>query len=179
DGYTVYRVGAGHHEAKDGVSALVIGNAFLVRAAQEERPLGAEDDFLQRVQEVLVTHVVLPAPGRQQRRFIDQVLYIRPREPRRRGGNLRQACVLREWNSAGVDVEDRVAAGLMREVNHDAPIEAARPKERFVEHVGLVGRCQDNDTLAAGEAVHFGEDLVQGLLLLARASDRDLPARAT
>src|SRR5262249_558790 len=126
DGYTVYRVGAGHHEAKDGVSTLVIGDAFLVGSAQEERPLGAEDDFLQRVQEVLVTHVVLPAPGRQQRRFIDQVLYIRPREPWRRGGNLRQVCVLRERNGAGMNLENRLAPGLIGEVNHHAPIEAAR-----------------------------------------------------
>src|SRR5262249_4436971 len=82
-------------------------------------------------------------------------------------------------NIAGVDLEDRLAPGLIREVNHHAPIEAAGPQERFVEYIRLIGRCQHDDTLAAGEAIHFGEDLVQGLLLLARATDRHLPARAT
>src|SRR5262249_19760801 len=91
----------------------------------------------------------------------------------------RQVCVFPERNTAGVDLEDRLASGLIREVNHYAPIEAAGPQERFVEYLRLVGRCQHAGALAAGEAILFREELVKGLLLLARATHRHLPARAT
>ena len=77
-----------------------------------------------------------------------------------------------------MDLEDRLATGLVRKVDDDAPVEAPGPQQRLVEHVGLVGRRQHDDALAAGEAVHLGEDLVQRLLLLARAADRHRPARA-
>jgi len=49
---------------------------------------GAEHDLLQCVEKVLLTDLVLVAPGRQQRRFVDQVLQVSPGEPRRRGGQL-------------------------------------------------------------------------------------------
>ena len=45
------------------MAALVIRDALLVGAAQEERPLGSEHDLLEGVQEVLLTDLVLLAPG--------------------------------------------------------------------------------------------------------------------
>jgi len=61
----IHRVGARHHQAQDGVSALVVGDALLVGAAQEEWALGPEHNLLERVQKVLLTDVVLLSPGRQ------------------------------------------------------------------------------------------------------------------
>ena len=101
-----------------------------------------------------------------------------PESPGVVGGELGQIDVVRERNLARVDLEDRLAAGLVGQVDDDAPVEAAGPQQRLVEHVGLVGRGQHDDALAAREAVHLGEDLVQRLLLLARAADRNLSARA-
>jgi len=63
------------------MSAFMVGDALLVGAAQEERALGAEHDFLERIEEVLVTDLILFAASRQQRRFIDQVLQVGSREP--------------------------------------------------------------------------------------------------
>ena len=63
------------------MSTLMVGDALLVRVAQEERALGAEHDFLERIEKVLVTDLILLAAGRQQRRFIDQVLQVSSREP--------------------------------------------------------------------------------------------------
>ena len=54
----------------------MVGDAFLVSPAQKQRPLGAEHYFLKRVEEVLVTDLVLLAPGGQKRRLIDQVLQV-------------------------------------------------------------------------------------------------------
>jgi hypothetical protein len=70
------------------VSTLVVGDTFLVGTGQEKGTLGAEHDLLQCIEEVDVTDLVLLAPGRQQRRLVDQVLQVRPRKPRRRGGKV-------------------------------------------------------------------------------------------
>ena len=59
-----------------------------------------------------------------------------------------------------MDFEDRLTPGLVREVNHDAPVESSGPQERFVEHVRLIRRRQHDDALPAREAVHLGENLV-------------------
>ena len=77
-----------------------------------------------------------------------------------------------------MDLEDRLAARLVREVHHHAPVEAPWPKECLVEHVGLVGGGQHDHALLGREAIHLGEDLVEGLLLLARSPDHRLAAGA-
>ena len=63
DRHAIDRVGARHHQTEDCVAALVIRDALLVGAAQEERPLGSEHDLLEGVQEVLLADLVLLAPG--------------------------------------------------------------------------------------------------------------------
>ncbi len=73
--------------------------------------------------------------------------------------------------------EDRLAPGAVGKVDHHAPVEAPGAQEGAIEDVGLVGGGEEDDPLAAGEAIHLGEDLVERLLLLARPADRHLPAR--
>src|SRR3712207_6770294 len=63
-------------------------------------------------------------------------------------------------------------------MHHHAPVETPGPKESLVEHVGLVGGGKNDHALFAGETVHLGEDLVEGLLLLGRSPDRRLTAAA-
>src|SRR3712207_1538383 len=77
-----------------------------------------------------------------------------------------------------MDLEDRLTAYPVREVHHHAPVKAPGPKKSLVEHVGLVGGGKNDHALLAGETVHLGEDLVEGLLLLARSPDRRLTAAA-
>src|SRR4029453_2787216 len=54
-----------HDEAKDGVTALVVGDSLPLLRTHQQRALGAEHDLLQSIQEVLLAHLVLLAPGRQ------------------------------------------------------------------------------------------------------------------
>ena len=84
-----------------------------------------------------------------------------------------------ERYASGVDLEDRLAAHLVREVHHHAPVKAAGPQECLVEHVGLVGGGKNDHALLGRETVHLGEDLVEGLLLLARSPDSRLTAGAS
>jgi hypothetical protein len=48
-----------------------------------------------------------------------------------------------------VDAQDGEAAGEVGQVHHDAPVEAARPQQRRVEHVGAVRRCNHDDARVA------------------------------
>ena len=122
--------------------------------------------------------LVLPASGRQKRRLVHEVFQIGARKSRRHARDRGEACIIAQRHVSGVDLEDRLATGLVREVHHDAAIEPAGSQQRFVEHVGLIRRRQNDDPRATGEAVHLGEDLVQRLLLLARAANRERAAGA-
>ena len=42
----------------------------------------------------------------------------------------------------------------------DPAVKTARPKERLVQRLRTVGRCQNDNTLAAIKAVHLGQQLV-------------------
>ena len=50
--------------------------------------------------------------------------------------------------------------------HHDLAVEAARAQQRRVEHVGPVGRGDDDDAFVGLEAVHLDQQLVQRLLAL-------------
>ena len=65
------------------------------------------------------------------------------------------------------------AAGAVGGLHGDAAVEAPRPQQRRVEHVGPVGGGEHDDRLGALEAVQLGEDLVERLLaLVVGAGDR-------
>ena len=49
---------------------------------------------------------------------------------------------------------------------HDAAVEAPRPQQGRVENIGAVGGGDDNDPFVGVEAVHFHQQLVQGLFAL-------------
>src|SRR4029453_15950706 len=150
----------------------------LLRTHQE-RALWAEHDLLQGVQEVLLADLVLFATRRQERRLVYQVPQARAREPWCPSREHPQVHVVRERHAPCVHLEDSLAANLVREVDSNAPVEAPGPEKSLVEHVGLVGGGQKDHTLLIGEAVHLGEDLVEGLLLLARSPDSRLAAGAS
>lgn len=65
-----------------------------------------------------------------------------------------------------MDFEDLHAAVDIRAGHHDLTVEAAGTQQRGVEHVGAVGRGDDDDALIGLETVHLDQQLVQRLLAL-------------
>src|SRR6202022_2788125 len=102
----------------------------------------------------------------EERRLVDQVAQVGADEARRGRGDLREVDVGRQRYFAGVDLQDRRAAGFVGRLDHHAAVEAPWPQQRLVQHVRPIRRCQHDHRLAGGEAVHLGQDLVQRLLLL-------------
>ncbi len=70
-----------------------------------------------------------------------------------------------------MDLEDGLPAGQVRQLHRDAAVKAPRPEEGFVQGVRPVGGRQDDNSLFAVEAVHLGQQLVEGLLPLVVAAD--------
>jgi hypothetical protein len=62
--------------------------------------------------------------------------------------------------------EDLLAALDVGARDDDLAVEAARPQKRRVEHVGPVGRGDDDDALVGLEPVHLDQQLVERLLAL-------------
>ena len=115
-------------------------------------------------------HHALAGAGGEQGRLVDDVGEIGTREAGRAASNDAGVDVRADPDLLDVDVQDLLAADDVRVRHHDLAVEAPGAQERRVEHVGAVGRGDQDDTLVGLEAVHLDQELVQGLLALVVAA---------
>jgi hypothetical protein len=66
--------------------------------------------------------------------------------------------------------EDTLSTLDVRAVDHDLAIEATGSEQSRIEHVGTVGRRQEDHSLVRLETVHLHQKLVEGLLALVVAA---------
>ena len=153
------------------MAGLVIGGQPLFLFGHDEgAPLGAHHDLVARILEFLPGDDPLSAPGGEQRRLVDEVHQIRAGEARRSARDHLEVDVGPERNLAHMDPQDLLAADEIGVRDHDLTVEAAGPQQRRVEHVGPVGRGDDDDAFVLLEAVHLDEQLVERLLALVVAA---------
>ena len=69
-----------------------------------------------------------------------------------------------------MNLEDLLAADDVRIRHHDLTVEAAGTQQRGIEHVGAVGRGDQDHAFIGLEAVHLDQQLVQRLLALVIAA---------
>ena len=69
-----------------------------------------------------------------------------------------------------MNAQNRLAALYVGLVHSDLSVKAARAQERGVKDVGAVCRAQDNQAFFVVKAVHFDQQLVEGLLALVVSS---------
>ena len=60
--------------------------------------------------------------------------------------------------------QNLLTASQIRRGDRNLTVETARAQQRWVQDVWAVGRGNQNDALAVAEAIHFHQQLVQGLL---------------
>src|SRR6476646_12219850 len=154
------RVGSGNDEAENGVAAFVICDSLALFGAEHEWSLGAENDLLERVEEVFLMYLVLIATRGEERRFVHEVSQVRAGDAGRHRAELSQIDVWGERHVTRVHFQNGLAAFPIREVHDDTVIEAAGAEERLVEHVRLIRGGEDDDSLTTREAIHLGEELV-------------------
>ena len=78
-----------------------------------------------------------------------------------------------------MNLQDLLAADEVGVRDDDLTVEAAGPQQRRIEHVGPVGRGDDDDAFVLLEAVHLDEQLVERLLALVVAAAKAGAAMAT
>jgi hypothetical protein len=89
-----------------------------------------------------------------------------PRHARRAARDGARIDVGRQRHLLHMDLEDLHAALDVRARHHDLAVEAARAQQCGIEHVGPVGRRDDDDAFVRLEAVHLDQQLVERLLAL-------------
>ncbi len=156
-----------HAVADDRVAGLVIGRVELFLVAHDHRAaLGAHHDFVFRFLEFLHAHDALVRACGKQRRLVDEVREVGAGESGRAARDDGRLDVVVERHLAHVYLEDQLAAANVGQRHDDLAVEAAGPQQRRIQHVGPVGRRDDDDAFVAFEAVHLDQHLVQGLLAL-------------
>ena len=144
----------------------MIGRGSLVLVGDDLFPLGPQDHLVECRIEVGGVDGLLVFAGCQERGLIHEVREIGPAHPHRAAGDLVEIDVGCQGDVPGMDLEDLQTSLLGRQIDRDMTIEPAWPKQGGVEHVGAIGCGQNDHAFAGGEAVHLGQDLIQGLLPL-------------
>lgn len=130
---------------------------LLLLAHQARAALRTGDDAVDGLVERGLVIELLVRAGREQRGLVEHVGEVGAGEARRASRHREQVGVGRERLAAGVDLQDLVTPGEVGGVDLDLTVEAARTQQRGVEHVGTVGRGDEDDAAPDVEAVHLDE----------------------
>ena len=103
-------------------------------------------------------------PGREQRGFVEQVREIGSGHSRRPPRDDVEVDAVGERLVAPVHAQDPLAPLEIGTVDDDLTVEATRPQQRGVEHVGPVRRRDEDHAGAHVESVELDEHLVERLL---------------
>ena len=157
----------------------MIGDATPLRLVEHAAfLLDAGHDAFDGVEEILEGDRDGVATGRDDGGFVHQIGDVRAGEPGREGRDPIAIDVGRKLDLAHVHVEDLPAALLIGAIDQHLAVEATGPQQRRIEDFRTVGGGQQNDPDARVEAVEFGEELIERLLLLVDAAECALHAAA-
>ena len=161
----------GSSDREERVAGLVDGRDLLLLVVDDHRPaLGAHQDLVLGELEVEHPDDLLVVARGVERRLVHQVGQVGAGEAGRAARQHVDVHVVGERDLLGVDGEDALAALHVGTVDDDAAVEAAGTQQRRIEHVGTVGRGDEDDAFVRLEAVHLDEELVQRLLALVVAA---------
>ena len=173
DGDFLDRVGSRQAQGDDGVAQFVVGDdPALFGVDQPVFFLQAGHHALHRLLELGHAHRLFVPPDGQQGGLVDQVGEIGPHHAGGHGGELLHIEVGFGLDAPEVDPQDGLAARLVGAVHQHLAIEAPRPQQRRVQDFGAVGGGHQNDAHVGVEAVHFHQQLVEGLFALVVAGHR-------
>ena len=171
DGDLGHRVGVVHRGGDQRVAALVVrGVAQLLKGHALGLAARAGLDAVDGLVDGAVVDELRAGAGAQQRGLVEHVGQIGAGEARGAHGDHVQVDVRHERLALGVHLEDRLAAFQIRCGHADLAVETAWAQQGRVEHVGAVGRGDDDEVGVVVEAVHLDEQLVQRLLALVVAA---------
>ena len=165
DAHLDQRIGMLAEPADGGMAGFVDGDGALLLGCHHLRLLlQTAYDTVDGIEEVLLRHVLAVVAGRDEGRLIADVGNVGAREARRLACEEIDVEVPFQFQRTHVDLEDRLALGEVGQIHVYLPVEASGTEKRLVEHVDTVGRRKDDDAGIGPEAVHLGQEGVEGIL---------------
>ncbi len=135
-------------------------------------PFAAQQEFVERVIEVLARHLCIASTCRSQRRLVHQVFQVGSREAWCRACQVLQVDIRRQGDLTRMDAQDGFAPTSFRQIHRDLPVETPRPQQGGIEHVRAVRGGQHHNGIARLEAIQLHEQLLQRLFTLIIARKR-------
>ena len=159
------------HRRHERVADLVVGDDLLLLVGHDGvLLLVAGDDDLDALFQVCLRGKASAVAHGAQRCFVHDVGKLRAGSAGGHARDLVEVDVLGDLDLLRVDLQDSLASLEVGQLHRHAAVEAARARERGVEGFGAVRGGENDDAVVALKAVHFGEQLVQGLLALVVAA---------
>ena len=101
-----------------------------------------------------------------QRALVDDVGKLCAGSTRRHTRDGVEVHIVAHTDFARMHAQDGLSALQVRQLDRHTAVKAARTRQRRIERLGAVRRGEDHHAVVALEAVHLGQQLVQGLLPL-------------
>ncbi len=171
DGCLVDGIGALNIERHDRVPRFVERSIALFFFAHDERAaLGAHHHLVLGVFELGHGDDTLAASRSEQRCLVHEIGEVGAREARRAARNRARFDIGTKRHFAHMDAQDFLAAREIGIRHYDFAVEPAGTQQCRIQNVWAVGRRNQNDAFVRLEAVHFDEQLIEGLLALVIAA---------
>ncbi len=165
------RIDARQGRGDQRVAHFVMGDAAaFLRAEHAALLFKPRDDAFDRGGEIIERHRVGLAPRRHDGGLVDQVGEIGAGEAGRQRGDLVEIDAVREADLGDVDLEDLQPPRAVRPVDQHLAVETPGPEQGRIEHLRAIGGADQDHPARRIEAVEFGEQLIERLLLLVVAA---------
>ena len=180
DGGLVDRIGCRLVDRDDGMAGLMIGGHLLLIVGHDHgAALRSHHDLVLGILELLHCNEALGAARGQQGGFVDQIGQIRTGETGRTARNRAAIDIGRQRQLLHMHAQDLLTALDIGTRDDDLTIETAGTQQGRIEHIGAVGRRNDDDAFIGLETIHLHQQLVQRLLALVIAVADACAAMAT
>ena len=149
------------------VSALVVsGDLLLVLGDDLALAARAAHDAVGGLFQGVISNDVAADAGGKQSGLVEHVGQVRTGHAGGALGQLRYVNLFCQRLILRVHAQDLLAAGQVRVGDRNLAVEAARAQQRRIQDVRAVGGGDEDYAFAVTKAVHFYQELVEGLLAL-------------
>jgi hypothetical protein len=167
DGDLVDGVGVVAQDGDESVTGLVIrGDLLLFVGEQHRLALGAHEDLVFGDLKVVHGDLLAVDAGGVQGCFVDHIGQVGAGEAGCSASQNVEVDVFGDGNLFDVNAEYFFAATNVGKTDDYAAVKTAGAQKRGIEDVGAVGGGDQDHAVVGLEAVHFDEELIQGLLAL-------------
>ena len=172
DGHLHQRVGVFQKPRHRSVSGFVDGNGALFLLRHDARLLlQTADDAVDSVEEVLFRDRLAVVAGGDECGFVADVGDVGTGKSGSLTCQQFDVKTVLEFEGREMHFENGHTFRQVGQINVDLSVETSGTQQRLVEHIDAVGGGQNNHSGVGAEAVHFGEQLIEGVFAFVVATE--------